>query len=101
MSRHEPEPAGKLLDGGGEREGDDGHPQEAEPEGRTDLRVRSDARRVVVGRARDEGRAQPREVSEPADPSATPRIPGSDGHRRSVRPNRDAAAVRPREVTVR
>ena len=97
MARHEPESGGKLLDGGRERERDDGHPQEAEPERRADLRIRADARRIVVGRAGDQGRAQAREVSEPTDPSATPRTPGSDGHVGSVRPNRDAAAMRPRE----
>ena len=80
MSRHEAESGGKLLDRGRERQRDDGHPEETDPERGADLRVRADARRIVVGGARDEGRAQTREVAEPADPSATPRTPGSDGH---------------------
>ncbi len=65
VAGEQPEPGGGLLDGGRERERDPHRPQQAEPEGRTDLGVGPDPRRVVVGCTRLQSRTEPAELPEP------------------------------------
>lgn len=65
ITSRDPDRSAMRTMSGGEGEGKDGGPQESEPCGCTDLRVGGDAGRVVVGRTRDEPRAEPPEVAGP------------------------------------
>src|SRR5258707_14625867 len=62
-ARDEPDPGAHELDGGHEREGDDGGPEEAVAVRGSGDRIGGDAARIVVGCARDEAGAQDLEVA--------------------------------------
>ena len=58
MTGREAESSSQLLHRGSQRERHNAEPQQAEPERGADLRVRADARRIVVGSARNDGWAK-------------------------------------------